>query len=194
SYCVRFIAVRQALDTDASNPSSRLMLTILAGVAEFEREIIRERTLAGVHAARAAGKTLGRPRRVFRRDQVARMRAGGPELARDSCRARPTCFHCARGHQRRSLLASSGILPWSAFVGLIREVGVLKLPPIRLLARVAARSALWRYTSMSVVAGIIHRRVTSDESPRRTDLFRCPGRANCARGTSFCRLSRQGVE
>jgi len=147
SYGVRFIAVSQALDTDASNPSSRLMLTILAGVAEFEREIIRERTLAGVHAARAAGKTLGRPRRVFRRDQVARMRAGGPELARDSCRARPTCFHCARGHQRRSLLASSGILPWSAFVGLIREVGVLKLPPIRLLARVAARSAVWRYTS-----------------------------------------------
>jgi putative DNA-invertase from lambdoid prophage Rac len=51
SYGVRFIAVSQALDTDASNPSSRLMLTILAGVAEFEREIIRERTLAGVRAA-----------------------------------------------------------------------------------------------------------------------------------------------
>jgi len=32
SYGVRFIAVSQALDTDASNPSSRLMLTILAGV------------------------------------------------------------------------------------------------------------------------------------------------------------------
>ena len=34
SYGVRFIAVSQALDTDTSNPSSRLMLTILAGVAE----------------------------------------------------------------------------------------------------------------------------------------------------------------
>ena len=53
------------------------MLTILAGVAEFEREIIRERTLAGVRAPRAAGKTLGRPRRVFRRDEVIRMRAEG---------------------------------------------------------------------------------------------------------------------
>jgi DNA invertase Pin-like site-specific DNA recombinase len=74
SYGVRFIAVSQGLDTDASNPSSRLMLTILAGVAEFEREIIRERTLAGVRAARAAGKTMGRPRRVFRRDEVLRMR------------------------------------------------------------------------------------------------------------------------
>jgi DNA invertase Pin-like site-specific DNA recombinase len=77
SYGVRFIAVSQGLDTDSSNPSSRLMLTILAGVAEFEREIIRERTLAGVRAAKARGKALGRPRRLFRRDEVARLRDEG---------------------------------------------------------------------------------------------------------------------
>jgi putative DNA-invertase from lambdoid prophage Rac len=77
SYGVRFIAVSQGIDTDASNPSSRLMLTILAGVAEFEREIIRERTLSGVRAAKAKGKTLGRPMRVFRRDEVARLREEG---------------------------------------------------------------------------------------------------------------------
>jgi DNA invertase Pin-like site-specific DNA recombinase len=53
------------------------MLTILAGVAEFEREIIRERTLSGVRAAKASGKTLGRPRRVFRRDEVVRLREEG---------------------------------------------------------------------------------------------------------------------
>jgi putative DNA-invertase from lambdoid prophage Rac len=74
SYGVRFMSVSQAIDTDASNPSSRLLLTVLAGVAEFEREIIRERTLSGVHAARAAGKVLGRPQRVFRRDEVVRLR------------------------------------------------------------------------------------------------------------------------
>lgn len=74
SFGVRFVAVSQALDTDSSNPSSRLMLTILAGVAEFEREIIRERTLSGVRAAKANGKALGRPRRVFRRDEVLRLR------------------------------------------------------------------------------------------------------------------------
>lgn len=77
SYGVRFIAVSQGIDTDASNPSSRLMLTILAGVAEFEREIIRERTLSGVRLAKASGKTLGRPMRVFRRDEVARLREEG---------------------------------------------------------------------------------------------------------------------
>ena len=49
-------------------------MTILAGVAEFEREIIRERTLSGVRAARARGKVLGRPRRVFRRDELIRLR------------------------------------------------------------------------------------------------------------------------
>ena len=74
SFGVRFIAVSQAIDTDSSNSSSRLMLTILAGVAEFEREIIRERTLSGVRAAMANGKALGRPRRVFRRDEVVRLR------------------------------------------------------------------------------------------------------------------------
>ena len=77
SYGVRFLAISQAIDTDASNPSSRLMLTILAGVAEFEREIIRERTLSGVRAAKARGKILGRPRRVFRRDEVSRLRDQG---------------------------------------------------------------------------------------------------------------------
>jgi putative DNA-invertase from lambdoid prophage Rac len=77
SYGVRFISVSQAIDTDASNPSSRLMLTILAGVAEFEREIIRERTLSGVRAAKASGKVLGRPVRIFRRDEVVRLREEG---------------------------------------------------------------------------------------------------------------------
>jgi putative DNA-invertase from lambdoid prophage Rac len=74
---VRFMAVTQGIDTDASNPSSRLLLTILAGVAEFERELIRERTSSGLRRAKASGKVLGRPARVFRRDEVARRRAEG---------------------------------------------------------------------------------------------------------------------
>jgi DNA invertase Pin-like site-specific DNA recombinase len=74
---VRFIAVSQGIDTDASNPASRLMLTILAGIAEFEREIIRERTLSGMRQARADGKTLGRPFRLFDRDEARRLRASG---------------------------------------------------------------------------------------------------------------------
>jgi putative DNA-invertase from lambdoid prophage Rac len=74
SYGVRFIAISQGLDTDKSNPTSRLLLNILASVAEFEREIIKERTLSGIRAAQAAGKIVGRPKRVFRRDEVVRLR------------------------------------------------------------------------------------------------------------------------
>ena len=74
SYGVRFIATSQSLDTDEKNPTSRLLLQILASVAEFEREMIRERTLSGIKAAQAAGKIVGRPKRIFRRDEVLRLR------------------------------------------------------------------------------------------------------------------------
>src|SRR5580698_4157430 len=74
SYGVRFIATSQSLDTDERNPTSRLLLQILASVAEFEREMIRERTLSGIQAARAAGKVIGRPKRIFRRGEVVRLR------------------------------------------------------------------------------------------------------------------------
>ena len=74
---VRFIAVTQNLDTDESNPMARFMLHIMAAFAELEREIIRERVVAGVKAARANGKRLGRPQRVFRRDEALRLRNEG---------------------------------------------------------------------------------------------------------------------
>ena len=53
SYGVRFIAVTQSIDTDEKNPTSRLLLQILASVAEFEKEMIRERTLSG-HPGRSS--------------------------------------------------------------------------------------------------------------------------------------------
>src|SRR5262249_5487774 len=40
------------------------LFTVLAGIAEFERDLIRERTRAGLRAARKRGKRLGRPRVV----------------------------------------------------------------------------------------------------------------------------------
>jgi putative DNA-invertase from lambdoid prophage Rac len=73
-YGVRFIATSQDLDTDERSACNRLMLQILASVAEFEREMIRERTLSGIRAAQAAGKVVGRPKRIFRRDEVVRLR------------------------------------------------------------------------------------------------------------------------
>jgi len=80
SHGVRFLAVSQAIDTDESNPSSRLMLHILASVAEFEREIIRERVMAGVRNARAKGKQIGRKKRVFDRTKALELHQQGQSV------------------------------------------------------------------------------------------------------------------
>ena len=77
SLSIRFVAISQGIDTDAKNPTSRLLLHILSSVAEFERELIKERTLCGIKSAKAKGKTLGRPKRIFQRDEVVRLRDEG---------------------------------------------------------------------------------------------------------------------
>lgn len=72
---VRFIAVTQGIDTDQRNPTSRLLLNILAAVAEFEREMIRERVKSGMNAAKHRGVRCGRPKKVFDRGLVETLRA-----------------------------------------------------------------------------------------------------------------------
>jgi putative DNA-invertase from lambdoid prophage Rac len=73
------------LDTDESNPASKLLLQILAAVAQFERELIRERVSAGMRNAKSkgtrSGKSIGRPRRIFDRGAVLRLREDGFSLA-----------------------------------------------------------------------------------------------------------------
>ena len=80
SHGVRFLAVSQSIDTDESNPTSRLLLHILASVAEFEREMIRERVSAGVRNAKRNGKQLGRKRVVFNRDKARQMHLAGASV------------------------------------------------------------------------------------------------------------------
>jgi putative DNA-invertase from lambdoid prophage Rac len=58
---VALVCTSQGIDTSAINPAAQLQLNILCAVAEFEREIIRERVNAGLKAARARGARLGRP-------------------------------------------------------------------------------------------------------------------------------------
>ena len=58
---VRFIAVTQGLDVrPESDAMSQLILTVLSGVAEFERTLIAERTALAARAARRAGRPWGR--------------------------------------------------------------------------------------------------------------------------------------
>ena len=47
---------------DTTSPSGRLLLQLLGSFAEYERALIRERVVAGVRRAQAAGKHCGRPR------------------------------------------------------------------------------------------------------------------------------------
>jgi putative DNA-invertase from lambdoid prophage Rac len=56
---VGFVSLTEALDL--TTPSGRAMAGLLAIFAEFEREILRERTRAGLAHARENGKRLGRP-------------------------------------------------------------------------------------------------------------------------------------
>jgi putative DNA-invertase from lambdoid prophage Rac len=48
-------------DTDLTSSAGKLVMQIIAAMAEFERDLLIERTQAGLDRARAEGKTLGRP-------------------------------------------------------------------------------------------------------------------------------------
>ena len=54
------VLAQTGLSFDLSTASGKLMRTIMAGLAEFERDLIRERIKSGLAAAKARGVTLGR--------------------------------------------------------------------------------------------------------------------------------------
>jgi DNA invertase Pin-like site-specific DNA recombinase len=74
-----FVSLRDNLDL--STPAGRMMFHVIGAMAEFERELIRERVKAGLAHARSKGQKLGRPR--VRRDHdkdakaIRRMRVEG---------------------------------------------------------------------------------------------------------------------
>jgi DNA invertase Pin-like site-specific DNA recombinase len=71
---VDIVCLRQNIDTTL--PAGRLTFQVLGAVAEFEREMLRERVKAGMVQARRAGRRIGRPAlRYFGPEDIEQLRS-----------------------------------------------------------------------------------------------------------------------
>ena len=75
---VGFISYQENIET--GTPLGQAIFTIVAAVAQLERDLICERVNAGIRNARANGKHLGRPRQNVDLDRIRDMRAAGMSL------------------------------------------------------------------------------------------------------------------
>lgn len=79
---VKFISLKENIDT--STPTGKLVITVLAAIAQFERDIIVARTREGLAAARARGRVGGRPRLDSRKvDSAVRLYQGQQHSMRE---------------------------------------------------------------------------------------------------------------
>ena len=75
---VALVSIREQIDF--STPIGKVLYTLIAAIAQLERDVIRERVIAGIARARAKGKRLGRKPREIDIDRVMRLRAEGRSL------------------------------------------------------------------------------------------------------------------
>ena len=76
---IDFISIHEGVDT--STPNGRLVFGIFASIAEFERELIRDRVRSGLAAAKAKGKRIGRPKVAVDVLRIASLRTQGRSWA-----------------------------------------------------------------------------------------------------------------
>lgn len=72
---IDFISYTEGIDT--SIPIGKMVFTIIGAIAEFERDLIRERVRAGVARAREKGKKLGRPKVEYDYEKLVSLRKKG---------------------------------------------------------------------------------------------------------------------
>jgi DNA invertase Pin-like site-specific DNA recombinase len=84
---IGFKSLTESIDTTTSG--GRLVFNIFASLAEFEREIIRERTEAGLQAARTRGRTGGRPKALTDKqvDMLRQLASDKDRSVDEICRA-----------------------------------------------------------------------------------------------------------
>ena len=83
---VHFVSLQERLDTTSA--AGKLIFHLFASLAEFERDLIRERVQAGLHAARARGRKGGRPQVLVgaKRARAAQLMAAGQLPVREIAR------------------------------------------------------------------------------------------------------------
>ena len=102
---VAFVSMGEGID--CTTPAGKLQLHILAALAEFERERIRERVLAGLQRAKTQGKRLGRPTRELPSEAIQIVQRAGLTVrqAADKLGVSPATAHRWLSH--KSLLKSA---------------------------------------------------------------------------------------
>ena len=101
---VHFASLTDGIDT--GTPSGRFFFHVMAALSEMERDLIRERTRAGLDAARACGRQGGRPRKLSARQvgHAAKLLADpdttGTEVAQTLGVARSTLYRALRDRPR----------------------------------------------------------------------------------------------
>jgi DNA invertase Pin-like site-specific DNA recombinase len=100
------VSLKQNVDTTL--PAGRLTFQVLGAVAEFEREMLRARVVAGMAQARRAGKNMGRPAKrkpIFSEiEKMKRLRSQGASIRQLAAKFDTTQWMAAR-------LTSSGLTP-----------------------------------------------------------------------------------
>ncbi|MEK6704613.1 MAG: recombinase family protein [Bdellovibrionota bacterium] len=109
---ILFVATKD--NVDYSTPSGKLFVQILGSLAEFEKSLVRERTMLGLAYARSRGQTLGRPVK-HKPEEILALRQSGLSY-RKICKQ----LGCSPEVVRRAL---KGALKTPAETGAMKKVG-----------------------------------------------------------------------
>lgn len=98
-----FVATKD--NVDYSTPAGRLWVQILGSLAEFEKALIRERTIMGLEHARSLGKKLGRPQ-VHDPEKIVELRRSGCSYKQIQQQ-----LNCSSGAINRAVTSASKSVP-----------------------------------------------------------------------------------
>jgi DNA invertase Pin-like site-specific DNA recombinase len=81
---IGFRSLQESIDT--TSPAGKLFFHVIGALAEFERDLIRERTQAGLASARARGRMGGRPKKMdAKKGEMARSLYAAKNSVKDIC-------------------------------------------------------------------------------------------------------------